>query len=115
VANDVSPVQLRFPAVSGGIHNPVKKLLPALIKVKATKQNSQCCGSGSRRIGIHSGSMPTKRKALLGNTFSRKFQYSVQNIENYDIYDVTLTRKTKQCKRALLVNKSKENISDTLT
>ncbi len=64
----------------------------------------QCCGFGSEsgRNGIIFPDLllPNIKK---NNTFSRKFQYVVQNTENYGTYEsMTLMRKVKQYKMALL-------------
>jgi hypothetical protein len=63
----------------------------------------QCCGSGSGRSGVilpdpdpdrhpwpadpDCDPYPFQPNVKLNNTFSRTFQYTVQNIENCDTYD----------------------------
>jgi diaminopimelate epimerase len=67
----------------------------------------QCCGSGSGRIRIickiriSIQSRPIRIDIiskqmikLINNTFSRKFQYAVQNNENYDTFDADEKDKT---------------------
>jgi len=60
--------------------------------------NLQCCGSGS-------GALSNVSNVKLNYTFSREFQYIVQNIENFDTYDAD--KKGKTIYTGTVVNKSK--------